>query len=207
MQADFGEGVTRHGDRYAAALLLHAAASFSSRSRSRWPASLHSRSACRPACILRRRRLFQVTWLTGKTWSYDAENFEDAKASWGRGRRQKRRQGSARAAQLAAGQGPSRCSPQLAARLTCAAALPPCPCPCIPQETATPLKDGWGITSDGTHLIVGDSSEVLTWVDPATMQAVRQVTVTGGPGGTLDAGAGAGGAARRCAGASTQVGS
>lgn len=85
-QADFGEGVTRHGGR-----------------------------------------LFQITWQSGKTWSYAADDFEDA------------------------------------------------------VETATPLSDGWGITSDGTHLIVGDSSERLTFVDPETMQAVREITVTGEP--------------------------
>ena len=41
------------------------------------------------------------------------------------------------------------------------------------KELHTPLTDGWGITSDGTYLIVGDSSEVLT----------RQVAVTGAPAG------------------------
>lgn len=48
-----------------------------------------------------------------------------------------------------------------------------------PQEVATPLRDGWGVTSDGANLIVSDSSEVLTWVDPVTMLKVRDVTVTG----------------------------
>lgn len=47
------------------------------------------------------------------------------------------------------------------------------------QEITTPLKDGWGITSDGTHLIVGDSSEKLYWLDPDTLEVARTVTVTG----------------------------
>ena len=62
-------------------------------------------------------------------------------------------------------------------------------------ETATPLSDGWGITSDGAHLIVGDSSERLTFVDPESMQAVREITVTGEQ--PLMAAAGWHGAARR----------
>ena len=53
------------------------------------------------------------------------------------------------------------------------------------QEIATPLKDGWGITSDGTHLIVGDSSEMLYWLDPNTLEVARKVAVTGGQGGWL----------------------
>lgn len=48
------------------------------------------------------------------------------------------------------------------------------------QELTTPLRDGWGITSNGNHLIVSNSTATLTWIDSATMQAVREVTVTGG---------------------------
>lgn len=70
-------------------------------------------------------RLYQLTWQSGKTWTYAADDFEDAK------------------------------------------------------ETATPLQDGWGIASDGTHLIVGDSSEKLVFLDPETLQEVRSITVTG----------------------------
>lgn len=43
----------------------------------------------------------------------------------------------------------------------------------------TPLTDGWGITNNGTHLIVGDSSHVLSFIDPKTMEIVEQVPVTG----------------------------
>jgi glutamine cyclotransferase len=47
------------------------------------------------------------------------------------------------------------------------------------KELATPLRDGWGITSDGSHLVVGDSTDKLTWVDAGSMQSVRQVAVKG----------------------------
>lgn len=47
------------------------------------------------------------------------------------------------------------------------------------QELKTPLKDGWGVTTDGTHLIVGDSTETLYWLDPKTLEVARKVTVTG----------------------------
>lgn len=86
------------------------------------------------------RRLYQLTWLSPKTWSYAVGDF-DADV----------------------------------------------------RQAATPLKDGWGITSDGGHLIVGDSSERLTWVDPDhSMAAVRSVAVTGGWRGVAGGGCGAG---------------
>ncbi|KAL6781922.1 hypothetical protein ACKKBF_B09965 [Auxenochlorella protothecoides x Auxenochlorella symbiontica] len=42
---------------------------------------------------------------------------------------------------------------------------------------STPLLDGWGITNDGTRLILGDSSPTLTWVDPGTMARLHQRSV------------------------------
>jgi hypothetical protein len=36
----------------------------------------------------------------------------------------------------------------------------------------TPLRDGWGLTSDGKHLIATDGSDTITWVDPADMSKV-----------------------------------
>lgn len=69
-------------------------------------------------------RLYQVVWMSGKTWSYAVDDFEDA------------------------------------------------------QQLQTPLADGWGITTDGSYLVVGDSTDKLTWVDPAAdMKSVRQVAV------------------------------
>jgi glutamine cyclotransferase len=45
----------------------------------------------------------------------------------------------------------------------------------------TPLRDGWGITSDGRLLVLSDGSAQLTWVDPkAGFSKVRAVTVTAG---------------------------
>eukprot|EP00889_Picochlorum_renovo_P003959 jgi/Picre1/30989/NNA_006347.t1 len=42
----------------------------------------------------------------------------------------------------------------------------------------TSLKDGWGITNDGTSLIIGDSSHVLYFVNPSTMKTERSIPVT-----------------------------
>ena len=44
----------------------------------------------------------------------------------------------------------------------------------------TPLKDGWGICTDGKSLIISDSSAVLVWVDPSTMAHLRSVKVHDG---------------------------
>lgn len=43
----------------------------------------------------------------------------------------------------------------------------------------TPLQDGWGITNNGTHLIVGDSSHKLYYLDPETYKIQQVVEVTG----------------------------
>lgn len=37
---------------------------------------------------------------------------------------------------------------------------------------------GWGLTTDGSALILSDGSNTLYWLDPATMQILRQVNVT-----------------------------
>jgi glutamine cyclotransferase len=45
----------------------------------------------------------------------------------------------------------------------------------------TPLRDGWGITTDGDLLVLSDGSASLTWVDPAGgFSKVRSVRVTDG---------------------------
>lgn len=49
-----------------------------------------------------------------------------------------------------------------------------------PRLLQTPLKDGWGITTDGTHLIVGDSTDTLFFLDPDSMQIMRSVRVADG---------------------------
>jgi glutamine cyclotransferase len=38
--------------------------------------------------------------------------------------------------------------------------------------------EGWGLTSDGDHLIKSDGSSTLTWFDPATRAEIRRLRVT-----------------------------
>ena len=44
-------------------------------------------------------------------------------------------------------------------------------------DTFSYSHEGWGITHDGKHLIISDGSPVLHFVDPCTMEEVKQVTV------------------------------
>lgn len=37
---------------------------------------------------------------------------------------------------------------------------------------------GWGLTTDGTHLIMSDGSSALRWIDPLTFEVVRTLEVT-----------------------------
>lgn len=39
--------------------------------------------------------------------------------------------------------------------------------------------EGWGLTSDGTHLIQSDGSATLRFIDPKTFETVRRITVHG----------------------------
>jgi glutaminyl-peptide cyclotransferase len=39
--------------------------------------------------------------------------------------------------------------------------------------------EGWGLTHDGTHLIMSDGTEYLRFLDPATFREVRRIRVTG----------------------------
>ena len=48
-------------------------------------------------------------------------------------------------------------------------------------EAATPLKDGWGVTHNGSALIVSDGSAQLHWLDPKTLQLLHSLQV-GAPG-------------------------
>lgn len=45
-------------------------------------------------------------------------------------------------------------------------------------EMSTHLKDGWGITNDGTNLIVGDSTNTLYYINPNTSKTVKHIDVT-----------------------------
>ena len=44
-------------------------------------------------------------------------------------------------------------------------------------QAATPLRDGWGITSNGSALIVSDGSADLHWLDPLSLQLLKTVQV------------------------------
>jgi glutaminyl-peptide cyclotransferase len=41
--------------------------------------------------------------------------------------------------------------------------------------------EGWGLTSDGTRLIMSDGTRTLHFIDPATLKITGQVAVAGGP--------------------------
>lgn len=51
-----------------------------------------------------------------------------------------------------------------------------------------PSKEGWGMTTDGSSLIMSDGSSNLTWLDPVTFKTIRIVGVTdnNGPVGNLN---------------------
>ncbi|MCA9035590.1 MAG: glutaminyl-peptide cyclotransferase [Planctomycetaceae bacterium] len=42
------------------------------------------------------------------------------------------------------------------------------------------LREGWGITQDGRHLIISDGSAELRFVDPVTFRMTRKITVRNG---------------------------
>ena len=44
----------------------------------------------------------------------------------------------------------------------------------------TELKDGWGLTNDGTHLILTDNSQTVSFIDPKTFKTVKSIVVKDG---------------------------
>lgn len=48
------------------------------------------------------------------------------------------------------------------------------------QVHKTPLKDGWGITNDGTNLIIGDSTHILYYINPKSMKIMHKIEVKDG---------------------------
>ena len=48
------------------------------------------------------------------------------------------------------------------------------------RDIDSSLKEGWGITHDGVHLIISDGSSVLRFVDPSTFKLVRKLNVKNG---------------------------
>ena len=45
------------------------------------------------------------------------------------------------------------------------------------QEFTYPSKEGWGLTTDGTHLIMSDGTSQLTYLDPHSFKPVKTLTV------------------------------
>ena len=45
-------------------------------------------------------------------------------------------------------------------------------------EFRFPSKEGWGMTTDGTHLIMSDGTSSLTWLEPGTFRTVKTLEVT-----------------------------
>lgn len=46
------------------------------------------------------------------------------------------------------------------------------------KEFTFPSKEGWGLTTDGTNLIMSDGTYTLTFLNPETFQVVKTLTVT-----------------------------
>ena len=51
-----------------------------------------------------------------------------------------------------------------------------------PLDTLRYDGEGWGLTTDGTHLVMSNGTSDLVWRDPATFAEVRRVRVTNGAG-------------------------
>lgn len=45
------------------------------------------------------------------------------------------------------------------------------------QEFTIPSAEGWGLTTDGTYLIMSDGSNRLTYLDPVNLQTVKVISV------------------------------
>ena len=45
------------------------------------------------------------------------------------------------------------------------------------SEAATPLKDGWGVTHNGSALVVSDGSAMLHWLDPESLKLLHSLEV------------------------------
>ncbi len=46
------------------------------------------------------------------------------------------------------------------------------------ESTFSIPNEGWGLTENGTHLILSDGTSTLSFIDPQTMKIVETVTVT-----------------------------
>jgi glutaminyl-peptide cyclotransferase len=50
-----------------------------------------------------------------------------------------------------------------------------------PKDQFSYPTEGWGLTSDGTRLIMSDGTRTLYFIDPATLKVTGEVAVSGGP--------------------------
>ncbi len=41
-----------------------------------------------------------------------------------------------------------------------------------------PVKEGWGMTTDSTSLIMSEGTNILTWVDPVSLIAIKKISVS-----------------------------
>ncbi len=41
-----------------------------------------------------------------------------------------------------------------------------------------PSKEGWGLTNDGTSLIMSDGTNKLSYIDPSTLQVIKTISVS-----------------------------
>ncbi len=46
------------------------------------------------------------------------------------------------------------------------------------SEFVIPSKEGWGMTTNGSELIMSDGTNMLTYLDPNTLQVIKRVSVT-----------------------------
>jgi glutamine cyclotransferase len=46
------------------------------------------------------------------------------------------------------------------------------------KEFTFPSKEGWGLTTDGKYLVMSDGTNVLTYLDPESLQVVKTLSVT-----------------------------
>lgn len=54
------------------------------------------------------------------------------------------------------------------------------------NEFTFPSKEGWGLTTDSTYLIMSDGTNILTYLDPTTLKPVKNVMVADENGAVLN---------------------
>lgn len=126
-------------------------------------------------------KIYQVLWRTAKTYVYDVAK---ADAIWEDAEHDKETGGAkstnaeTAAAETAASSASSSSSSSSTSDLVRARAPIP-----RPYRLRNPRGNGWGLASDGEHLILGDATDRLTVLDPKTMRVLRTVHASddGGP--------------------------